>query len=103
MVTSDEEAQAAAKNLKPIDRSSFYVLGGRAMEIVYNDKELMYEGSRVASKEHPVLIDRYMVGMEVEVDAISDGTDVCIPGIHGTNRTPVFTLVTFRLIIQHNI
>ncbi|MDU6773232.1 MAG: ATP-grasp domain-containing protein, partial [Veillonella parvula] len=55
----------------------------RAMEIVYNDKELdvYMKEAVVASKEHPVLIDRYMVGMEVEVDAISDGTDVCIPGI----------------------
>ncbi len=53
------------------------------MEIVYNDKELdvYMKEAVVASKEHPVLIDRYMVGMEVEVDAISDGTDVCIPGI----------------------
>ena len=63
--------------------------GGRAMEIVYNDKELdvYMKEAVVASKEHPVLIDRYMVGMEVEVDAISDGTDVCIPGIMEQNRT----------------
>jgi len=78
------EAQAAAKNLKyPLIVRPSYVLGGRAMEIVYNDKELdvYMKEAVVASKEHPVLIDRYMVGMEVEVDAISDGTDVCIPGI----------------------
>lgn len=84
LVTSDEEAQAAAKNLKyPLIVRPSYVLGGRAMEIVYNDKELdvYMKEAVVASKEHPVLIDRYMVGMEVEVDAISDGTDVCIPGI----------------------
>ena len=83
-VTSDEEAQAAAKTLKyPLIVRPSYVLGGRAMEIVYNDKELdvYMKEAVVASKEHPVLIDRYMVGMEVEVDAISDGTDVCIPGI----------------------
>jgi len=84
LVTSDEEAQEAAKKLKyPLIVRPSYVLGGRAMEIVYNDKELdvYMKEAVVASKEHPVLIDRYMVGMEVEVDAISDGTDVCIPGI----------------------
>ena len=84
LVTSDEEAQEAAKKLKyPLIVRPSYVLGGRAMEIVYNDKELdvYMKEAVVASKEHPVLIDRYMVGMEVEVDAISDGIDVCIPGI----------------------
>lgn len=60
-----------------------YVLGGRAMEIVYNEDELRdYMGRAVkASPEHPVLIDHYMQGREVEVDAICDGTDVVIPGI----------------------
>ncbi|MBS5189433.1 MAG: carbamoyl-phosphate synthase large subunit [Veillonella sp.] len=71
LVTSDEEAQEAAKKLKyPLIVRPSYVLGGRAMEIVYNDKELdvYMKEAVVASKEHPVLIDRYMVGMEVEVD-----------------------------------
>lgn len=60
-----------------------YVLGGRAMEIVYNDEELKhYMSSAVkASKEHPVLVDHYLQGTEVEVDAICDGTEVLIPGI----------------------
>ena len=60
LVTSDEEAQAAAKNLKyPLIVRPSYVLGGRAMEIVYNDKELdvYMKEAVVASKEHPVLID----------------------------------------------
>ena len=84
LVTSDEEALEAAKRLQyPLIVRPSYVLGGRAMEIVYNDQELdrYMKEAVVASKDHPVLIDRYMVGMEVEVDAISDGTDVCIPGI----------------------
>lgn len=84
LVTSHEEAIAAAKKLNyPLIVRPSYVLGGRAMEIVYNDKELdtYMKEAVVASKDHPVLIDRYMVGMEVEVDAISDGGDVCIPGI----------------------
>ena len=60
-----------------------YVLGGRAMEIVYNTEEL-YRYMKFAtevSPNHPILIDRYLSGKEVEVDAISDGQDVFIPGI----------------------
>ena len=60
-----------------------YVLGGRAMEIVYNDEELKYYMNNAvkASQEHPVLVDHYLMGTEVEVDAICDGKDVLIPGI----------------------
>ncbi|WP_172369747.1 carbamoyl-phosphate synthase large subunit [Sporosarcina jiandibaonis] len=60
-----------------------YVLGGRAMEIVYAEKELIYymEHAVEASPEQPVLIDRYLTGTEIEVDAISDGENVLIPGI----------------------
>lgn len=60
-----------------------YVIGGRAMEIVYSDKE-MQEYMKLAVdalKEHPVLIDKYIMGKEVEVDGISDGVNVLIPGI----------------------
>lgn len=60
-----------------------YVLGGRAMEIVYNEDELRDYMSRAVkvTPDHPVLVDRYMQGTEVEVDGISDGVDVVIPGI----------------------
>lgn len=60
-----------------------YVLGGRAMEIVYTEEELRYymENAVKASKEHPVLVDHYLQGAEVEVDAICDGKEVLIPGI----------------------
>jgi len=60
-----------------------YVLGGRAMQIVYSGVELqtyMHEAVLV-SKEQPILIDRYLMGVEVEVDAICDGETVVIPGI----------------------
>ena len=59
------------------------VLGGRAMEIVYNDDQLIrYMESAVrVSPRHPVLIDKYIRGKEVEVDGIADGTTVFIPGI----------------------
>jgi carbamoyl-phosphate synthase large subunit len=75
--------EAAKKVGYPVMVRPSYVLGGRAMEIVYNDKELKhYMTSAVkASREHPVLVDHYLMGTEVEVDAICDGTDVLIPGI----------------------
>jgi carbamoyl-phosphate synthase large subunit len=60
-----------------------YVLGGRAMEIVYNRDELVnYMATAVkVTPEYPVLVDKYLLGKELEVDAVSDGTDVLIPGI----------------------
>ena len=60
-----------------------YVLGGRAMEIVYNEDEIrqyMKTAVKVTS-EHPVLVDKYLLGKEIEVDAVADGTEVLIPGI----------------------
>ncbi len=60
-----------------------YVLGGRAMEIVYNTKELkdyMTAAAKI-SPEHPVLIDKYVMGKEVEIDGISDGADALIVGV----------------------
>lgn len=73
----------AARIGYPVMVRPSYVLGGRAMEIVYNEAELRdYMGRAVkVTPDHPVLVDRYMQGTEVEVDGISDGTDVVIPGI----------------------
>ncbi|MBA8778833.1 carbamoyl-phosphate synthase large subunit [Staphylococcus schleiferi subsp. coagulans] len=82
--TSAEEALANARDIGyPVVVRPSYVLGGRAMEIVYNDDELenyMKEAVK-ASPEHPVLVDRYLTGKEIEVDAICDGNTVIIPGI----------------------
>ncbi|BAS46356.1 carbamoyl phosphate synthase large subunit [Staphylococcus schleiferi] len=82
--TSTEEALANARDIGyPVVVRPSYVLGGRAMEIVYNDDELenyMKEAVK-ASPEHPVLVDRYLTGKEIEVDAICDGDTVIIPGI----------------------
>lgn len=60
-----------------------YVLGGRAMEIVYKEEELLHymENAVKVNPDHPVLIDRYLTGKEIEVDAICDGETVIIPGI----------------------
>ena len=82
--TNEEEAVAAASKIGfPVLVRPSYVLGGRAMEIVENEADLRsYMRTAVkASPDHPVLVDSYIVGKECEVDAISDGHQVLIPGI----------------------
>lgn len=83
-VTNEEEAFAAVRKLGyPLVVRPSYVIGGRAMQVVYNDVELKrYLKEAVSlSTEHPVLIDQYIQGKEIEVDAIADGEDILIPGI----------------------
>jgi carbamoyl-phosphate synthase large subunit len=60
-----------------------YVLGGRAMEVVYNEEQLAryIRNATTMTPDHPVLVDKYLLGKEVEVDAICDGEDVLIPGV----------------------
>ncbi|RQP14273.1 MAG: carbamoyl-phosphate synthase large subunit, partial [Chryseobacterium sp.] len=79
----DEALEIAHEIGFPVLVRPSYVLGGRAMEIVYNDKELSHymESAVDVNPDQPVLIDRYLIGKEVEVDAISDGETVIIPGI----------------------
>ena len=82
--TNEDEALLNARHIGfPVLVRPSYVLGGRAMEIVYDESELKnYMRNAVkASPEHPVLIDSYLTGKEIEVDAISDGENVIIPGI----------------------
>lgn len=82
--TSVEEAVKIAKEIGyPVLVRPSYVLGGRAMQIVYKEEELLnYMAQAVnVNPKHPVLIDRYLIGKELEVDAISDGENVYIPGI----------------------
>ncbi|WP_206918059.1 carbamoyl-phosphate synthase large subunit [Alicyclobacillus suci] len=83
-VTTVDAAIDAAEGLGyPVLVRPSYVLGGRAMQIISNTAELLqYMDEAVeVSDQHPVLIDRYVQGIEVEVDAISDGETVVIPGI----------------------
>lgn len=82
--TSAKEAVKIAERIGyPVLVRPSYVLGGRAMEIVENQSDLEdYMAHAVkASPEHPVLVDRYLIGKECEVDAICDGKTVLIPGI----------------------
>ena len=83
--TSCEEAGAIAEEIGyPVVVRPSYVLGGRAMEIVYSKKRLDYYMTHAvkASPEHPVLIDEFLQNAkEIDVDAIADGTDVVIGGV----------------------
>ena len=79
-----EEALVIANEIGfPVLVRPSYVLGGRAMEIVYDETELAHYMNNAVKEnsEHPILIDRYLTGKEVEVDAICDGETVVIPGI----------------------
>lgn len=82
--TSVEAAVKIAAEIRyPVLVRPSYVLGGRAMEIVYEEKELLHymKNAVRVNPQHPVLIDKYLTGKEIEVDAISDGETVFIPGI----------------------
>ena len=79
----EEAVKIAAEIGFPVLVRPSYVLGGRAMEIVYNNDELLNYMDRAVrvTPEHPVLVDKYLLGTELEVDAIADGETVLIPGI----------------------
>ncbi|MFU2222864.1 carbamoyl-phosphate synthase large subunit [Streptococcus pluranimalium] len=113
--TNEEEAVNAARKVGfPVLVRPSYVLGGRAMEIVENEEDLRsYMRTAVkASPEHPVLVDSYIVGQECEVDAISDGTNVLIPGImehveragvHSGDSMAVYPPQTLSKVVQETI
>ncbi len=83
-VTCLEEALDTVNELGfPVVVRPSYVIGGRAMQVVYDIKglkEYLHEAVNL-SKKYPVLIDKYIKGIEIEVDAVSDGDDILIPGI----------------------
>ena len=83
-IFTEEEGIKVANELKyPVLVRPSYVLGGQGMAIAYDDQELIEFISQInkIEQEHPILIDKYMSGKEVEVDAIFDGEDILIPGI----------------------
>ena len=83
-VFTAEEAKKAANELGyPVLVRPSYVLGGQGMQIAINDQDIdEFIGiiNQIA-QEHPILVDKYIMGKEIEVDAICDGTDILIPGI----------------------
>ncbi len=83
-VWSVEEGIKEAEKLGyPVLVRPSFVLGGQGMEITYSEDEITHYLSDAFSKDkkNPILIDKYLMGMELEVDAISDGEDILIPGI----------------------
>ncbi len=79
-----EEALAAAESLGyPVLLRPSYVIGGQNMKIVHDENEVRMYMERILAQgiENPVLVDKYMMGTEIEVDVISDGEDVLIPGV----------------------
>ncbi|MFV0466570.1 MAG: carbamoyl-phosphate synthase large subunit [Lachnospiraceae bacterium] len=83
-VFTAEEAKVVANRLGyPVLVRPSYVLGGQGMRIAFNDDEIEeFIGiiNRIA-QDHPILVDKYLQGKEIEVDAVCDGTDILIPGI----------------------
>ena len=83
-VFTAEEAKKVANEIGyPVLVRPSYVLGGQGMQIAFNDDEIdefMEIINRIA-QDHPILVDKYLQGKEIEVDAVCDGTDILIPGI----------------------
>jgi carbamoyl-phosphate synthase large subunit len=83
-VRSIDEAIAVARDIGyPVLVRPSFVLGGRAMEIVYDEAQLygFYSEAEKENPGQPVLVDKYLLGLEAEVDVISDGEDTLVPGI----------------------
>lgn len=81
--TAEEAKAVAAKLGYPVLVRPSYVLGGQGMQIAITDEEIdeFIEIINRITQEHPILVDKYLVGKEIEVDAVCDGTDILIPGI----------------------
>ena len=83
-VFTAEEAKAVANRLGyPVLVRPSYVLGGQGMQIAISDKDIV-EFMEIINRqvqEHPILVDKYLMGKEIEVDAVCDGEDILIPGI----------------------
>lgn len=83
-VSTIEEATSAASEIGyPVLVRPSFVLGGRAMEIVWSEEELVtyMQVATEVTERAPVLVDRYLFGIEAELDVISDGVDTLVPGI----------------------
>ncbi|MBS6367850.1 MAG: carbamoyl-phosphate synthase large subunit, partial [Clostridiales bacterium] len=81
---ADEAVEVAERIGYPVLVRPSYVLGGQGMEIAYDDqdiREYMETITKYGTPEHPILVDQYIMGQEIEVDAICDGEHVLIPGI----------------------
>ncbi len=106
-VYTAEEAKAVANRLGyPVLVRPSYVLGGQGMQIAISDEEIeefMAIINRIA-QDHPILVDKYLQGKEIEVDAVCDGTDILIPGImEHIERTGVHSGDSISVYPAHTI
>ena len=114
-VFTEEEALAAAHMLGyPVLVRPSYVLGGQGMQIAASDADIC-EFMAIINRtiqDHPVLVDKYLMGQEVEVDAICDGRDILIPGvmehidragIHSGDSISVYPAVSLSRKVQDTI
>lgn len=81
--TLEQALEASNELIYPVLVRPSYVLGGQGMEIAYSDKDVIefMEIINRVKQEHPILVDKYLMGKEIEVDAICDGENILIPGI----------------------
>ena len=106
-VFTAEEAKKVANEIGyPVLVRPSYVLGGQGMQIAFNDDEVdefMEIINRIA-QDHPILVDKYLQGKEIEVDAVCDGTDILIPGImEHIERTGVHSGDSISVYPAHTI
>ena len=114
-VFTAEEAKKVANRLGyPVLVRPSYVLGGQGMQIATSDEEIeefMAIINRIA-QDHPILVDKYLQGKEVEVDAVCDGTDILIPGImehiertgiHSGDSISVYQAPTIDMAVKEKI
>lgn len=110
----DEALVAAGEIGYPVLVRPSFVLGGRAMEIVFSDSHLreFYSQAEEANPGQPVLVDKYLLGIEAEVDVISDGEDTLVPGlmehieragVHSGDSMAVYPSVSLTQDVQAQI
>ncbi len=104
--TADEAKEVANRLGYPVLVRPSYVLGGQGMQIAISDEEIeefMAIINRIA-QDHPILVDKYLQGKELEVDAVCDGTDILIPGImEHIERTGVHSGDSISVYPAHTI
>ena len=104
--TAEEAIEVANKIGYPVLVRPSYVLGGQGMKIAWNDEEITeFIGIiNTIAQDHPILVDKYLMGKEIEVDAICDGNDILIPGImEHIERTGVHSGDSISVYPAHTI
>ena len=104
--TAEEAIEVANKIGYPVLVRPSYVLGGQGMKIAWNDEEIReFIGIiNTIAQDHPILVDKYLMGKEIEVDAICDGNDILIPGImEHIERTGVHSGDSISVYPAHTI